>query len=230
MKIHLTKVRYIQMLLAGAVAALSLSACGGTAYTDIPVDGSEQNTTSGNSDTTPTDNSGDDLAGGDDEADGMLAPIEWDPVLTGAAGENPSEKYGGNISTESILKVTVSLNPPRVVAGYTIEVGCVKATVKALGYSKTVVVRSENPTNVYYSGAYESSDCTSAKTEATLDFSTYLNSGGNSSVTLEVSNLIYDNCHKYGLYGVYYSGCALNAANYGHEVSLNLQIQTNGTY
>jgi|GEM_PF-3148589 len=232
MKTNLTKARSIPMLLTGALAALSLSACGGTAYTEIPVDGDDQNTTSGNTDTTNTDDSGDELAGGDDEADGMLAPLSWDPVITGSGGTNPSDSYGGNIATESILKVSLTLNPQVAVqgTGYTAAVGCVRVRVKALGYTKTVVVRAENPTNVYGYGAYESSDCTNAETNPTLDFSSYLNSGGTDDISLEISNAEYDNCRLLGGYGIYYSGCALTSVYKTHEVSLNLEIHTNGTY
>ena len=213
-----------------ALLALSLSACGGTAYTEVPVGSTGNNSSSGDTSLTDTDTST--LDGGEAEATGSLAPLSWDVILTGSSGTNPTDTYGGNVSTESILKVTLTLNPQMAVqgTGYTAAVGCVRLRVKALGYTKTVVVKTESPSSVYAFGAVESSVCKNASANPELDFSSYLNSSGNSNITFEVSNAEYDNCRLYGGYGIYYSGCPLTSVYRTHEVSVNLQIHTNGTY
>jgi hypothetical protein len=217
----------------GLLIALSLSACGGTAYIDAPVDSAGSNSSSGQQEYDPAE-LGDStrLEGGEAEAEGLLAPLSWDATLTGTEGSKPKSTYGGRVSTESILRVSLSLNPQLAIqgTGYTAAVGCVRVRVKALGYTKTVVVKAEHPTNVYGFGAYESSICKDASTNPVLDFSTYLNSGGNSNITLEVSNAEYDNCRLLGGHGLYYSGCPLTNVYKTHEVSLNLEIHTNGTY
>jgi hypothetical protein len=232
MKKKLTILNGMKTGLLPALLALSLSACGGTAYTEVPVDSAGGNSSAGNNDYYDESELGDLLDGGEEEARGLLPPASWDATLTGSQGNKPKATYGGRVRTESILRVSLSLNPQLAVqgTGYTAAVGCVRVRVKALNYTKTVVVKAESPTNVYAFGAYESSICKDAQTNPVLDFSSYLNSGGNSNITLEVSNAEYDNCRLLGGYGLYYSGCNLTNVYKTHEVSLNLEIHTNGTY
>jgi len=233
MKTKLAILNGMKISLLPALLALSLSACGGTAYTEAPSNSAGSSTSSSNgSDYYDSSELGDLLEGGDGEAEGLLAPSSWDATLTGSEGNKPKSTYGGRVSAESILRVSLTLNPQLAVqgTGYTAAVGCVRVRVKALGYTKTVVVKAESPTNVYAFGAYESSICKDAKTNPVLDFSSYLNSGGNSNITLEVSNAEYDNCRLLGGYGLYYSGCPLTNVYKTHEASLNLQIHTEATY
>jgi hypothetical protein len=230
------KGRSPRYLASAALLALSLSACGGTAYQEVPISDTDQDATSSSTDAIDDSAS---LDGGEAEASGELAPIGWDANLT---GYSDSETYGGSISSESILKVTLSIDSQGVIpnTGYDVAVGCMKVSVTALGYKKTVTIRAESPSNVYGYGSYESSECKDAETNPELDFSTYLNSGGNSGISVKLSEAYYDNCHNYGLAAYYaylsgvsptnYSGCPINKVYSTHQVGVSLQIHTNGTY
>ncbi|NDG84405.1 MAG: hypothetical protein EBX52_05115 [Proteobacteria bacterium] len=201
-------------LLSVLMVAGMLSACGSSSTRDYTLDSSGlTNTNSGT-------NSG--------NWQNLPAAPSWQGALY---GQGTTYTYGPNSMvspnsyyTSAQLKVKIvplaAPNSPGGAGTFNFPYGCVSFSVKVNGHEiPTGVIRVAGVTQ----GA--NSQCATAPTSAVLDFSTYLTGAG--SVTVTVSDPMYDNCRTASP-GCY--GASMRAPAPQHPVAFQAVVQPDGYY
>jgi hypothetical protein len=222
------KAKRFQVALAAAALAVLISGCGQTAYQEAGNNGGNGgggNTGGNGGGGTGGGNTGGGNTGGTNGGTTNSVPTAtYSFKMTGSGNAVTTTGGSMNVSTNTLLKVAVSTGQHYGIngaSGYTVGFNCEQFTVTVLGESQTVFVKAPNYVNYY---TPYNDPCASAQTSATLDFSDRLGPGHN-SVTIQVSNAMYDNCRLYN--DPYNGGCPMTSVYSTHTVGGQLQVFTN---
>ncbi len=238
MKIQSTKNSLSLLLLNRPTAALALlllvgaSACGGVSYREVPgssttpSSSSSGDTSGSGSDSGYTDTSfDDDTTISEEEEDGSYT-ITSSFKIAGPKASSGSSYTRSGISTDNVLRVTVTGGQPTTIASgsYTAQYSCMRVTVTVGSDTQEAFVTN--------TGSDGTGSCAGAKSSETLDFSGSL-TPGHGSVSVKVSEAQYDNCsNQWPWYNIAMSGCALHDVyTYGtsasHYVQGRLSVEVN---
>ena len=233
--------KFARLLAVISVMSAMGSACGGVAYREVP--GSETTPSSSSGGSTDsgsdpyTDTSGDETSSDSENTYSISTSFK----IAGPGASSGSSYTRSGISTDSLLKVTVSGGQPTTIAagGMTAQYSCMRVTVTVGSDTQEAFVTN--------TGSAGTGTCQGAVASQTLDFSHTL-TPGHGTVSVKVSEAQYDNCSNqyselcsWGNMYCYYpysfniaaSGCALHnvysvngAASHYVQGKLTIQVNT----
>jgi hypothetical protein len=206
---------------AALLLAWGVSACGGVAIPNSPVDNDGIDSDGGylSGDTDEDGSDGGSSEDEDDQAADSTQAYTWTVKMDG----HDDVEVLNEIYTDDLLEIEVTGLSASAVSGsgYSAVYSCVRVQVEVEGETQTAFVTN--------TGADGTGVCAGAVARQTLDFSHRMSSG-HGEVEITITDAEYDNCRLYGFLSL--SGCPMSSvysSSYGkHTVGLNFTVNVNG--